>query len=296
MLKRIMLPFGYGQTCNQLFQISHWIPAAIETGLPLYFPGFRRYAHLFSGTEGKHFPRFPKTAPRAGLPELLFSILCSYVARIPHANIGPFFKASRMLPGVVTDACDDSGRHGNHDPNKVLSEPCITAGQSLWVRGWLFRDEAGIAKHKQSINAFFSPVPEIQRRVDICIKQNRKENAVLVGVHLRRRDYKYSKYFYDDMVYRNLMQQLFEIMPNCKVRFLLVSDETVDRSNYDGLDIGMGPGDPGGDLYSLAACDYIMGPPSTFTAWASFFGSVPLYTIADPAHTLNIKKFVICTR
>jgi hypothetical protein len=35
------------------------------------------------------------------------------------------------------------------------------------------------------------------------------------------------------------------------------------------------------DLYLLAKCDYIIGPPSTFSLWASFYGSKPLYMIRD---------------
>jgi hypothetical protein len=57
--------------------------------------------------------------------------------------------------------------------------------------------------------------------------------------------------------------------------------------------LAAGPGDPAGDLFSLAACDYIMGPPSTFTLWASFFGGVPLYTINNSSDSLRIESFAI---
>jgi hypothetical protein len=35
------------------------------------------------------------------------------------------------------------------------------------------------------------------------------------------------------------------------------------------------------DLYLLSKCDYIMGPPSTFSGWASFYGNVPLYMLKE---------------
>lgn len=293
-----MLPYGYGQTCNQLLQIAHWMPACTEFGLPLYFPGFRRYAHLFSGTVNQRVPCFPRTAPDIALPQALLSQIISLAARIPRVNIGPFFKLASILPGVVTFAWDDSGRDGNISPVKVIEDPRIGAGQSLWVRGWLYRDSVGLAKHKQCIKEFFSPVAETQRRIDACIRQNRKDNAVLVGVHLRRGDYsKWSggKYYYDDNTIRGLMQQMCKALPERKVRFLLVSNQQVDLNNYVGLNIAMGPGDPTGDLYSLAACDYIMGPPSTFTIWASFFGNVPIYSINDPSAALRLDGFMVCT-
>ena len=43
------------------------------------------------------------------------------------------------------------------------------------------------------------------------------------------------------------------------------------------MDWTPGPGTEIGDLYSLAACDYIIGPPSTYTQWASFYGQVPRF-------------------
>lgn len=154
-----------------------------------------------------------------------------------------------------------------------------------------------MARHKDCIKAFFSPVPEIQQRVDACVRQNRRSDAVLIGVHLRRGDYSKwagGKYYYDDSAIRSLMQQMSHVLPGRNLRFLLVSNQPVDRSSYDGLDIAIGPGDPVGDLFSLAACDYIMGPPSTFTVWASFFGNVPLCEIIDPAKPLRLEQFRIC--
>ena len=201
---------------------------------------------------------------------------------MPHVNIDPFYKAAGLLPGVVTAALDDRGGEGNPNPCDVIESLRVGSGQSLWVRGWLYRDQIGLAKHKQVINDFFSPIPEIQQRVDSCIRKNMTRDTVLVGVHLRRGDYSKwadGKYYYSDNAMSELMQQMVKLLPERKVRFLVVSNESVDRRNFNKLDIGKGPGDPISDLYSLAACDYIMGPPSTFTMWASFFGNVPLYTI-----------------
>ena len=266
--------------------------------MPLYFPGFSRYAHLFAGTMNQRFPRFPGTAPDLGWPEAALSRLCASAARIGHVNIAPIYTLAGLLPGVVTIACDDSGRDGSTGTTQVIESPHITAGRSLWVRGWLYRDQVGVAKHRPCIKAFFSPAPEIQARVEACIRKNRERDTVLVGVHLRRGDYSTwagGKYYYDDNAFRKLMQRMVDILPGRNVRFLLVSNQPVEGSNYGGLDVGMGPGDPAGDLFALAACDYIMGPPSTFTLWASFFGDVPLYEISDPSNPFRLDSFVGCT-
>jgi hypothetical protein len=71
------------------------------------------------------------------------------------------------------------------------------------------------------------------------------------------------------------------------------SDEPVPGDAFAGLDVVSGPGSAIGDLYALAACDRIIGAPSTFTTWASFYGAVPRYTIRDPGASLDSSSFVV---
>jgi hypothetical protein len=47
------------------------------------------------------------------------------------------------------------------------------------------------------------------------------------------------------------------------------------------------------DLYSLAQCDFLAGPPSTFTLWASFYGKVPLYMAKDIHKVPSLSDFQI---
>jgi hypothetical protein len=49
------------------------------------------------------------------------------------------------------------------------------------------------------------------------------------------------------------------------------------------LNVTWGSGHLVEDMYAFAGCDYLVGPPSTFTTWASFYGQVPLcrLTAAD---------------
>jgi hypothetical protein len=46
-----------------------------------------------------------------------------------------------------------------------------------------------------------------------------------------------------------------------------------------------------GDLHALARCDYIFGPQSTFTQWASFYGNKPLLLLKDADDRLERAKF-----
>lgn len=75
--------------------------------------------------------------------------------------------------------------------------------------------------------------------------------------------------------------------------FLVCSDEPIPAGAFDGFDVVSGPGHELHDLYALAACHRILGPPSTYTTWASYYGAVPRYTIYDPAQPFDAASFVV---
>ena len=66
------------------------------------------------------------------------------------------------------------------------------------------------------------------------------------------------------------MQHMAERFRPHTVCFHLVSDEPIDPAAFGGLNIEVHRGAPLEDMYLLASCDYIIGPNSTFSHWASF--------------------------
>lgn len=73
--------------------------------------------------------------------------------------------------------------------------------------------------------------------------------------------------------------------------FLLCSNEPQDAEAFAGFPVTFGTGELVEDLYALAGCDFLLGPPSTFTIWASFYGTVPLCHVYDPAAALTPESF-----
>ena len=45
------------------------------------------------------------------------------------------------------------------------------------------------------------------------------------------------------------------------------------------------------DLHTLAACDYLIGPPSTFSQWASFSGNTPLLHLEGVGEHVDLERF-----
>jgi hypothetical protein len=81
--------------------------------------------------------------------------------------------------------------------------------------------------------------------------------------------------------YTAWMRELADQIPGQRVSFLVCSDEPRRQEEFPGLSVGFGPGFPMGDLYALAKCDYILGPLSSFSQWASFYGNKPLYQFRE---------------
>jgi hypothetical protein len=46
-------------------------------------------------------------------------------------------------------------------------------------------------------------------------------------------------------------------------------------------------------MYAFAECDYIFGPPSTYTMWASFYGNKPLYMMESASAEFSTDEFKV---
>jgi len=153
-------------------------------------------------------------------------------------------------------------------------------------------NDALIQKHSDEIKRYFEPVDSIQTNVKRLIDKSRKQGDILIGLHIRRGDYKKycgGKYYYSIKDYTTKMHDAERLFNGKRVSFLICSNN-IWRSNgnlFDGHSITFGTHHLVEDMYSLAQCDYIIGPPSTYSMWASFYGNVPIYIIK------NIKDNII---
>jgi hypothetical protein len=118
---------------------------------------------------------------------------------------------------------------------------------------------------------------------------------LVVGVHIRQDDYRHWKngiYFYETERYAQWMMELTARNPDKKIVFLVCASNSLDESLFTGLSVVKGPGFPAGDLHALSLCDKIIGPPSTFSGWASYHGAVPLCVLRDASISVAPENFV----
>jgi hypothetical protein len=87
------------------------------------------------------------------------------------------------------------------------------------------------------------------------------------------------------------MREMAAQFPDRKVSFFVCSDEPRNAGEFPGLSVELGAGPPVADLYTLAKCDYILGPVSTFSQWASFYGAKPLLHFYSGNDQIDRERF-----
>lgn len=283
----------YGQLANRLIQFSHIIANAHENNYQIINIAFEEYADYFLHTSDFFFPRYPplKSQWKNIFPRfikkniyLIFDLIFQF-----SCNLG--FKKSKYHEIIsLTDGSEYD--LDNQYFQKILKNKMVF----LIIKGWRFYDYGYLECNKIKIKNYFGLNLKYQKIHAQFIQKCRFDNKLLIGVHIRRKDYKEfrnGKYYYDDDVYIEKMHSIINLFPNQKIRFLICSDESVNKEKFAGFCVTFGLNHELIDLYSFASCDYLIGPPSTYTIWASFYGNVPLCTISNHDKQISRQDFRI---
>jgi hypothetical protein len=286
-----------GQLGNRLFLFSHFIACAIENNFTVVNPTFDEYASFFKTTSKDIFCRYPQSKSLLYQSKLArkvcFKLTQNLINHLTKNKIDNSYLRLIKLedPNVELDFGRQIFCLDNPSFLKTINSKQIT-----FVHGWLFRDYSNLGKHADKVRNFFEPLDIFQNNVIKLVEKIRKESDILIGVHIRQEDYKFflnGRYFYSIEEYMEIMKKVENIFYNKSVAFLICSNSKQSEKDFSEFNSFFGTGHLIEDLYSFAQCDYIIGPPSTYTMWASFYGKVPLYRIFDTAKTPKIDDFIV---
>ena len=107
------------------------------------------------------------------------------------------------------------------------------------------------------------------------------QNKFVIGLHIRKGDYNIwnnGDYYFDDNTYNKIIKSLRKqfLKKKIEVFIVVVSNEKVSSD----LDFDyFAQGTWREDLITLQNCELLVGPPSTFTMWASYISQIPLIQI-----------------
>jgi len=169
-------------------------------------------------------------------------------------------------------------------------------------KGWdTMNDTRYLQQTKPQLQHIFQPRKDITDRAERMMAEIRRDNDLVVGIHIRHGDYKTfwdGRYYYTLEEYHQFMLQIKALHPDKRVAFFISSNEQFDVSTFEGCRCYRFGKEPSGDmldLHTLSLCDRILGPWSTYSRWASFIGEVPLCFIKQNNQQLSDQDFSIVT-
>lgn len=214
-----------------------------------------------------------------------------------------FYKFGRLIIKLKLNnsliSAIDIGWETPLDLNSIEFCSKVKSTKLLFLFGWQYRYPEGLVKHEKFIKDFFTLRQCHEINVSKSINELRKRYDLIVGIHIRQGDYKKfenGKYFYTDNDYFKIIENLKILFKDINFMFLICSNE---KSFFNFLDTNnvnyfKGAGNVIEDMYLFSKCDYLIGPPSTFTMWSSFVGSVPLFMVKSKLdYPKDLKEFKI---
>lgn len=278
----------YGRLGNQLFLLAHLVAFSREHDVPIRYPSFLDYADYFESWRGNWLGQYPFPAGQ----------------RVGFRTWRKILKWSHYRAGKIVHRVRPNGRSvgaiflEEGEPQDMASPEFIAAAneKALFLQGYLFRDLPTLQKHSAEVRKLFLPIETHQRKVTEHITAARADCDLLVGFHVRRGDYREfagGQYFYSLDQYRLFLDRVAGQLKDKRVKFLICSDETIPSEVWKPHSVVRGPGQFIQDMYALAECDLIVGPPSTFSGWASFYGQKPLLHLNSKDVEIRLDRFEV---
>jgi hypothetical protein len=260
------------QLCNRLFALLPAMAYAVHNKVKLYvFFEEKQYLDYFPDVHKNHWVKFLLGKDDRNSKKKIR-------AKLERALLRMADKSQNAVNGDLREKMRLGGLH--------------------FIDGWEHRSDLSfIEEERETLLDLFKPRQDIMNHVDECFGDY---DGVTVGVHVRRGDYKKHRggiWYFDDGTYLDIIQDIKnQLMQKGvgNVRFLICSNEPFALRNEvaEMFQIApLFPTDCMSDLYGLSKCDYIIGPPSTFSQWASFTGNKPLNVIFKKGDEVRLEAF-----
>lgn len=264
--------------CNQLFLCANIIASA-------HYRGYKVEYYKFPKANGIEFSQ----------PELN-----DCICKKEHA----FF--IRHIIKILKCICKKNERiiqvNGREDAVKIYINYIRTSkfcGSTYYFWGWPFLDHMALRERINLVREYFSFTQEIKTQAGYIL--NRGSKDFIVGCHMRRGDYKYwqnGKYYFTDDIYRKNIDKICENKMNgYKMKVILFSNEEISLSAWSSVEnyeVIISNGSTVSELCAMSMCDLIVGPPSTYSGWASLIGKVPKYNIISSESIYDPSETFIC--
>lgn len=244
-MKIIIITEKYGGFCNRFFQSLHYHAYSLENDITFFNPSM--FGLLKFDNSYYYF----------------FDKVNNFFLWILSKTIRFFFKGNNI--------------HIYFNKNNYIKI----------VNGWEFRENKLTERHHEKLKQIYSfEKKNFSNKITFLINyldNIKKKGRYIIGLHIRRNDYKFwndGKYYFSDQYYEVVIKKLrINFTKINKNPFIVVvSDENV--SSKIGFDF-ISNGSWKEDQIVLQNCDILVGPPSTFSMWASYISQIPLIELSS---------------
>jgi hypothetical protein len=267
-----------GQLCNRIFMTAYGVSLHALTGQTFLDFTLDKYAYLFPRTRRPRWAEIPYKLAR-------------YAVRV----VAKAAWASRIGRFLIVDVTWEN------TPEISPMNPAFIARLKrrplTFIRIIDYFDPSKLVLPDiPDIRQRFEPDPEVSATVREAVRRAKGEADVLVGVHVRLGDYdilRGGRYLYSLDVFQSAIGRMVELFPGRRVAIMACSDQKLTDEFLARHGAVRGPGTVLGDLYALAECDYILGPPSTFSLWAAYYGRKPIHQMSRPQPPESLGQFMV---
>jgi hypothetical protein len=259
----------YGQLGNRLLTFSSLIALSLHKNWSIYNPTFKVYSSYFEYFESQIVPCY-KARKSSNITDKIFD------THLFWSVINTLLTKKLILNGLRRThfllEVNDLYTLNIYDIENLLND--YNKFFLVWT-AWALNCEELRAKYRDILVTMFKPKKFIREAVSNNFR-SLSAQKITIGVHIRRGDYisfQNGRYFFSHELYNSLMLRFEDIYGSNNVQFLICSNESVPDYLLEYKSRVFLNGSTMEDLYTLAQCDIIVGPPSTFSEWASFYGS-----------------------
>lgn len=281
-----------GQLANRLWQASHFVANSIENNYKLLHLGLADYSEHYSESFNEQKPGINYRMVDRNKFTLSEKLLLKYINFSQKTEQ----RLKKSLPLIQRLYFLDytANRYHLNDPAFIET----AKHKILLVDGWFYEDKTSLQKHAAAIKKLFTPNRAYLQQVEKLKTEQFAQYDAVVGVHIRRGDYKTynnGQWYYSNETYVGFMEQVLQTTAfgNKRTAFFICSNETLNYEEFSGFNLIMPTHHLIEDLYGLAACTAIIGPPSTFSGWASFYGDVPLFHAFQKSDRITDASFKV---
>ncbi|MES2568232.1 MAG: alpha-1,2-fucosyltransferase [Bacteroidota bacterium] len=173
------------------------------------------------------------------------------------------------------------------------AEELMKSKSTLFCAGWNYRCFNLTQKYRSYFASLY--LDKINPKLNDLLSSD----LINIAIHIRRGDYKEwenGKYYYEDETYLKAIEKMSQLI-NAPFRVLLfTNDDHLNNNLYlnSHSNTYFSKQDVKSDHYLMSRCDYIIGPPSSFSGWASYIGNTKLFHLKDKSCDFTLDDFEVC--